>query len=226
MENNTSFDILFQDVFENFRTAPSFDLDDFGDLGEIDFEDIGDIVIDNDTVIFEPVVGVPITSVYGICVIGVPTYVDGIPVIFEASTQKTNKSDVFNFIPEPTVKSKKTDVDALEEIEAFLKECIRDKEDEEMVQQDYILFGDGGTSSRDLDRNKDIALTLKMMSAIYRIPLHTVYNDLGNITHFKCVKCGEHRPQRGALLCYYCGKTNTATFAELVERYLEAHRVV
>jgi len=203
--------------------------------GYLDGGDIGDYVDLHEVFNLQSAIGVPITNdvPFGKCVIGFPVVVDGLPAtqyLIQGDEGNTNTlqfdPSVFEFVPEPMVKSKKTDVAALKEIEAFLKECIQNKDDAEMVQQDYIPFGDGGTSSRDLDRNKDIALTLKMVSAVYKVPLHQVYKDLGNITHFTCVKCGEHRPQRGALLCYYCGKTNTATFADLISQYLALHNVV
>lgn len=116
----------------------------------------------------------------------------------------------------------------LAEIDTYIKQCVVARDDAALAKQEYVAFGeDGGASlsTRDLDRNKDIALVLKMVSAVYDIPISKVYNDIGGITCAPCVTCGEHRPQRVALLCYYCAKGNNATMAELVETYLAKHRM-
>lgn len=134
-------------------------------------------------------------------------------------------SEPFNFVPDPPVKSKNTDVKQLMEQDALLLEAIEARNDVSIARHDYVYFGeqlDGpvGVTNRDIDRNKDIALTLKMVCAMYRIPLHEVYGQLAKMASFDCVLCEVKRPQRGSLTCYHCGVRSKASFADLVKLYM------
>ena len=208
---------VFEDVFKTFCNTGSIELDAAFDFDmEFENETTADMMsIDTFLELSEPVWGYPMLG----CVFGFPAVVDGTPFV-------EPPQDPYAFIPEPALKSKNTDVTTLKEVEDFLKGCITRQDDMEIAKQDYVMFGDGGKSSRDLDRNKDTCLVLKMVGALYGIPLHRLYQDLGNLTCFSCVKCGEHRPQRGGLLCFYCAKVNKESFSSLVQQYVTMKKVI
>lgn len=207
--------------------------------------DIENIIDDIDIIYDCSVPGIVITGrePFGMCVMGYPiprcedvgypilhysreVEVAGIPLESQETCTIHNKW-YDTYVPEPPVKSKNTDVDALKSIQEYLEASITEKDEEGLAKQDYVMFqpprGDTTTmsdlSSRDIDRNKDIALVLKMVGSLYDIPLHQLYADVGSVACIDCVRCGKHKPQRGALLCFYCGKTNKDTFGVLVQTF-------
>ena len=223
---------MFENMFETFQTLPSIDLEDLGDMGVLeDLEDLGDILDD----IIADDISIPHVVVEGVpCLIVMGTPL-GYPV---AATEVFSEVAVpqagplvatFSFIPKAPLKSKNTDMATLVEIDAYIKERTALGDDMALAQQDYMAFGDDGgasLSARDLDRNKDMALVLKMVSGLYGISLSKMYHDIGKLTYAPCVSCGEHRPQRGALLCYYCSKSNTSTMMDLMLAYISKYALV
>ena len=136
----------------------------------------------------------------------------------------------FEFIPHPPVKSKNTNTQHIQLMDFSLTEYIKYGNDVAIAQHAYVMFGeaadDNSVSSRDLDRNKDIALILKMIGFIYSIPLHDIYQKLASIANANCVLCSTKRPQRGSLICYHCATKNQMSFAALAFMYIQKHSIM
>lgn len=148
------------------------------------------------------------------------------PLMHVAPASTSTMTTTFDFVPDPPVKSKKTDPDQLRSIFEIVAVSVANADDIGLAKQDYVQFGDTTNSDaaamtcRELDRNKDIALVLKMVSGVYGIPLHQVYRDLGRLASAPCVSCDKHPPQRGSLMCFYCAKNNNATMGELMTKFI------
>jgi hypothetical protein len=230
------FEMEFENMFENIEDV-DFDINEFDDMFDI---------------LSCAVEGIPISLSYNQCVVGYPCEVIGVPlealavpvdalavpvealtvpVVNEVPLYTTNLQQSWvEFVPQPPLKSKNTDVETLGDMEDNITQALAEGDASRLAQQDYVLFGGrdaaAASTSREMDRNKDVALVLKMVSALYDIPLCRVYGDMAKITCAACVTCDTHKPQRGSLLCYYCAKKNTQTFAALVQQYVEKNKVV